>query len=295
MHCFSPNIFNFARKAQRPLIFDGAMGSLLQQLGVKSHGNLWTSLASINEPEMVLKIHSDYIISGADVITTNTFRSNPVAVSNDKSQILSDTLVKESLRIARLAIGSSDVLLAGSNPPAEDCYQKERTISNKLIQMNHRDHINLLIKYGCDFVLNETQSHLDEIEFIGSFCRKQNIPFVISLFFTDDLRLLSGEYIVDILPLVESYKPLAIGFNCISPATFQKLADKYEFNYNWGIYFNCGSGNYTDPEIRCGINENEYLAAVKNILVLRPSFIGACCGSNPKHIKQISEYFNGLS
>jgi len=74
------NLFTFSRKINRPLLLDGAMGSLLQQKGVKSEGELWTSVANLKIPELVFTIHDSYIKAGADIITTNTFRTNPLAV-----------------------------------------------------------------------------------------------------------------------------------------------------------------------------------------------------------------------
>src|SRR5690606_37986424 len=105
--------------------------------------------------------------------------------------------VRKSVTIAIEARDNLPVLIAGSNAPAEDCYQAERTLSKKDITYNHHKHIDLLMNAGCDFVLNETQSHIDEILIICKYCRKENIPFVISLFFNDELKLLSGEKLSD--------------------------------------------------------------------------------------------------
>ena len=62
---------------------------------------------------------------------------------------------------------------------------------------------------------------------------------------------------------------------------------------NWGLYLNCGSGNYYDKEITCGIDEISYADIVKSSLNLKPKLIGACCGSNPNHIKSLKKLING--
>jgi methionine synthase I (cobalamin-dependent) len=56
---------------------------------------------------------------------------------------------------------------------------------------------------------------------------------------------------------------------------------------------NCGSGNYDDKEICCSIPAVEYAEEIKNILPRSPSFVGACCGSNPSYIKLIKETLDG--
>ncbi len=284
------NPFNISRK-ERPLILDGAMGSLLQQKGLKPDKSSWMTLANFNHPELVREIHTEYIEAGADIITTNTFRTNPISLK-DKSIINKDKIVKNTVKLAIEARGKSNVFIAGSNAPAEDCYQKERTISASELIYNHQHHINQLYSAGVDFILNETQSHFDEINIICEYCYKEKIPFVVSLFIDEKLKLLSGEDIDFATKYISDYSPLAIGINCISPKIFEKYFFKKSFDYNWGIYLNCGSGNLSDNKIECGITPHVYITEIKKILSKNPSFVGACCGSNPNHIKELFNLFN---
>ncbi|MEJ2616991.1 MAG: homocysteine S-methyltransferase family protein, partial [Ignavibacteriaceae bacterium] len=75
------NPFSFAKRIGRPLILDGAMGSLLQQKA-KKEPDIWMSKVGLDNPELVYAIHEEYIEAGADIITTNTFRTNPAASKN---------------------------------------------------------------------------------------------------------------------------------------------------------------------------------------------------------------------
>jgi len=285
------NLFELSRRINRPLILDGAMGSLLQQKGVKAETNLWMSLTNINRPKKVLSIHKEYIKAGSDIITTNTFRTNPAALKGTKHNL--NKLVKASVNLALEAANDLPVLVAGSNPPAEDCYQVKRTISKKELDLNHKEHISKLMEYGSHFILNETQSHLDEIKIISKFCSKNKIPFIISLFFNQRLRILSGESLEDVINFILEYNPLAIGFNCILPSLMNIAMKRLKFNVNWGLYLNCGDGSYTDEDIKCGISPDNYLFEIKKYLTKKPSFIGSCCGSSPLHIKKIKEYLDG--
>src|SRR3989339_831373 len=90
-------LFLFAKRSNRPLLLDGAMGSLLQQRDIKSHPHLWMSLANITQPDEVVKIHKAYVKAGADIITTNTFRTNPTSVSKSDVKIKSSQFVKKSV------------------------------------------------------------------------------------------------------------------------------------------------------------------------------------------------------
>ncbi len=284
------NPFSLAVEKKRPLILDGAMGSQLQQAGVPIHKKAWMTLANTDFPEKVLKIHKDYISAGADIITSNTFRTNPSAVAGF-SETKQKELLKAALELAREAKDGKQVYIAASNAPAEDCYQKDRRLSNKELKYNHHKHIRLLIDNGPDFILNETQSHFDEIKIICEYCLRNDIPYLISLYLDENLRLLSGESPSDAVEFIRDFGPLAIGLNCISPAQF--TAVEREFDFNWGFYLNCGSGNPEDAIIKCGFSPGDYLALVKRSMEYSPSFIGACCGSGPEHIIKIREYLDG--
>jgi len=286
-------IRNYFNKIKIPLILDGAVGSLLQQKGFKADKDLWLTELNFKNPEIIIKVHEDYINSGCDIITTNTFRTNPAALKKSNSNLDINKLVKQSVTLARNVAEKYNKLVAGSNAPAEDCYQKERTLNYYDLLYNHEKHIDLLYYHQADFILNETLSHLDEIIIICEYCSKQNIPFVISLFVTDDLRILSGDYLSDVLKLVRDYNPLLISFNCISSDILKKIIDQEKLNFNWGFYLNCGNGNISDESIICGIDETQYSQIVQQYLNYDPKLIGACCGSNPKHISKIKKLLYG--
>ncbi len=286
------NLLERFNELNRPLILDGAMGSLLQQKGIEGDPVLWYSKINFDNPKLVKTIHEEYINAGADIITTNTFRTNPAAIKLSGHKIDETDFVKKSVRIAVDARNDKKIIIAGSNAPAEDCYQKERTISKFNLEYNHKKHIELLWESGADIIWNETHSHWDEIEIICKFCSTNSLPFAVNLYFEESLTLLSGEPLFEVVDFINEFKPEAIGFNCIKPEIFTKYFQNNYINGNWGFYFNCGAGNINDEHILCGINPQEYLNEIKNILPGRPAFIGSCCGSSPLHTKAIKDYLN---
>jgi homocysteine S-methyltransferase len=286
------NPFLAAKKKRRPLILDGAMGSLLQQKGFRSGGLSWMTDVNEESPETIISIQREYIEAGADIITTNTFRTNPV-VLRERSNANSRKLVKKAVQLSSEAKGNQKVFIAGSNAPAEDCYQKERTIVKKELELNHINHIDLLIDNGVDFILNETHSHFDEIKVICTHCSVHNIPYVLSMYVDSNLRILSGESIELVYNFVWEHNPLAIGLNCITPDVFESTIENLSKESEWGFYINCGAGLPYDENISCGIIPKEYAAFVKNQLNSKPSFVGSCCGSSPDHTKEIKKVIYG--
>ncbi len=212
------NPFEENKLNSTPLLLDGAIGSYLQQKGFETDDSIWTTEINQSNSEAIIQIHKDYIEAGADIITTNTFRTNP---SSLKKKGVSDVsyYVGQAVSLTKQSINGRKIYIAGSNAPAEDCYQVKRTLSNNELQMNHSKHIDLLIDNSVDFILNETQSHFDELKIICEHCDRNNIPYLISLYLTEDYKLLSGESVGSILTFLSHHNPIAIGFNCISYET----------------------------------------------------------------------------
>jgi heptosyltransferase-2 len=286
------NPFDKARKINRPLILDGAMGSMLQEKKLTSNKRVWSAKANDDSKLEVVTLHKDYIRAGADIITTNTFRTNPYSlISSGVTDIIGS--VNNAVEIAKRARGKAAILIAGSNPPAEDCYQVERTISQKDLEWNHKVHIDALMEAGCDFIMNETQSHFDEIKFISKYCGENHIPFVMNFFLKDKPKLLSGENLTDALEYVMKFNPIAIGFNCMTFEALELAVKRLKPEMNWGFYLNCGSGNLTDTKIDCAITPAEYARKAKEYLKFNPSFIGSCCGSTPDHTKKLKFMIDG--
>lgn len=287
------NPFALVQRIKRPLILDGAMGSLLQQRGYKVNNDIWTTKLNQSIPEIIINIHRSYIDAGADIITTNTFRTNTsslerVGINQNKK------FVRQAVNLAKAAKGDLPIFIAGSNAPAEDCYQRLRNLTKKELQVNHYNHIDLLYDNGVHFVLNETQSHFDEIKIICHYCSKNSIPYVVSLYSVDGRTILSGESLADVFHFIEEHEPLSIGINCISPKIFKTIVKNINTEFAWGFYLNCGAGLKTDRKLKSGITPNDYSLFVTDCLKKNPAFIGACCGSTPEHIRAIKRLVDGF-
>jgi homocysteine S-methyltransferase len=292
MNFSSENLFSVSNLKGKPLILDGAMGSLLQQRGFQSKDSTWMTMVNQNFPETIISTHKEYIEAGADIITTNTFRTNPLAL--EKLGISNSIdYVKNAVFLSKEAATNSSVIIAGSNAPAEDCYQKKRQLTKKQLELNHYNHIDLLINNGVDFILNETQSHLDEIMIICKFCKHENIPYVLSLYVDDNLKLLSGESIEVATKFIQEHNPLAIGFNCIDPGVFSNIMNNSTPDFVWGFYLNCGAVLPTNKDVSCGIAPEKYMTIIKKYVGMNPSFIGSCCCSSPEHTRSIRMVIDG--
>lgn len=286
------DIENFKKTVNRPLILDGAVGSLLQQQGINDK-ELWTSRANITQKEKVINVHRMYAEAGADILTTNTFRTNPLAFENSGLDLSYTEFMKQSVNLAAEAVSGKNIFIAASNSPAEDCYHLERKLETSELRDNHHKHIEELWNTRkVDFILNETFGHLDEIKIVCEFCSHNEIPFVISLFSIDGKNILSGESIKETVDFVKSFSPLSISFNCVFPEVFTDIYSVLNFDFSNAFYLNCGSGKLEDEDIECGISPEEYSKTITRFVNDKTFFVGSCCGSTPEHIKILRKYFD---
>ena len=98
------------------IILDGGMGAELEKLGASMDDDLWSGRCSVDNPEIVYKAHQNFIQSGSDVITTNTYASTPISMKEYGYENHIEEWNKASVKIAKKVIDNSNynVCVAGS-------------------------------------------------------------------------------------------------------------------------------------------------------------------------------------
>ncbi len=90
------------------LIFDGAMGTMLQKKGLKLGQN--PEILNLTNPEIIEEVHREYIESGCNVITTNTFGANELKLKLCNLEV--EEAIDSALEIAKRARGDEDIYIA---------------------------------------------------------------------------------------------------------------------------------------------------------------------------------------
>src|SRR5438105_2704044 len=142
------------------LVFDGAMGSLLYERGVFVTQNF--EQLNATRPDVVRKIHEDYVGSGAQVITTNTFGANSFCLDRHG---LGDQVRAYNLAGARLArqAAGDDVWVAGSVGPTGLVPGVASQAELDLAFATFFEQATALVEGGVDVLVLETFRHLEEM------------------------------------------------------------------------------------------------------------------------------------
>ena len=277
------------------LILDGATGTELNRRGVDTGLPLWSANALMNDRDakILQQIHEDYLRAGADIITTNTFRTHcrALAPSGNADRALEFTC--RAVDIARAAIASvpSDKLrfIAGSISTLEDCYRPDLVPPDDELRAEHSERIHHLIECGVDLILIETVNTIREAVVMAKLATITGTPVIVSFVCNREGKILSGETLTDaanqLLPLGIS----VIGVNCGPTPNLAKPLAELQIacgkDFPLIAYGNIG---YADEKVGWVNTDSENPNAYCEHAIHWPAkIIGGCCGTTPEHIHQL--------
>ncbi len=283
-------------RAGPPLLLDAAMGSDLDRRGMPTTLPLWSAVGLIERPELVRQIHVENLLAGADIITTNTFRSTARTLRTaglDPARATAlDALAVELAGQARQEAGRPNSRIAGSIAPLEDCYLPVFETPEDAAFDEHRAQALSLAATGVDFLMIETMPTAIEARIALLAARETGLPvtvgFVCAPLKTADspVRLLSGETLAEAVRTVEASGPAAIFVNCAAPLVI--LAALRELRMLTGLpvggYANVGQVDEAvgwSPDDR--VTGCAYAQEARRWLETGARVIGGCCGTNPTH------------
>ena len=275
----------------KPLILDGATGTEIDRRGIETTLPLWSAGALKTHPDVVREIHIDYLRAGADIITTNTFRTHAHNMNSAEEAREMTILAAQLAREAVAEVGQT-AFVAGSVAPLEDCYSPELTPSEAYCQREHARMVQNQVDGGVDFILIETMHTIYETRAAAKAAHEAKIPFVVSFIINDEGNLLSGETLKDAVDAMTPLKPAALMLNCIPVNQIETalLELKNLTDLPIGAYGNMGTvDEVTGWAIDDDLTPVHYCHRAEKWLELGAKIVGSCCGSNPEHTRALRE------
>ena len=279
-------------------LLDGAMGSEFKKRGFSLPNHIWSAQMNLEAQEIVTQIHHEYLESGANYITTNTFRTTPRAyiktgINKVDGTLFAEKSLKNAVNIAK-SVADSKSLVLGSIAPLEDCYKPNLFPGNKVAHTEFRQLLEWFNNLDIDIFLIETMNNLEETEICINEALKFNKPIWVSFVIQNHNHILSGESMLDALSLLHKYDIESMLINCnplnTTENTLKIISDNWD--KRWGIYPNLGIGNPSpNGDIKKLYSDKVFLSTTEKAINLGASLIGGCCGSSPRHIRLLHETF----
>ena len=203
------------RLRERPLLGDGAMGTMLYARGVPLDACF--DVLNVNEPKIVQGIHTEYIQAGADWIETNTFGANrfKLAVHGLSSRVREINLRGVKLaRDVRETMGR-DVFVMGSIGPLGKYLAPLGSITPDEARAAFLEQAEGLLEGGVDGFVVETFSDLTEMRLAVEAIRAvTDLPVVTQVAFTQDHVTFLGQTPTEVVRTLRELPVQVIGANC---------------------------------------------------------------------------------
>ena len=277
---------------ERALLFDGAMGTMLQESGLKP-GGCPEELNSSN-PEAVKAVHKKYIDAGADIVTTNTFGGTRPKLEEyglaDRLDELNAAAVKAAKDAAE--VSGRTVFVAGGMGPTGKFIKPIGSMSYDEAYEAFAEQARSLAAAGADLLIIETMSDIKEARAAVIAAKAvTSLPVAITMSFQQDLRTLLGTPPEVAVSVFEAVGADIIGANCsLGPEGLYEVAKVMARVARVPLMFqpNAGLPKLVDGKTVYPAPPEELAEYAKKFLDLGVAVIGSCCGSTPEHTRAMA-------
>lgn len=278
---------------KRPLLFDGAMGTMLYQAG-RSLDECLDAL-NLSHPEIVSSVYRSYISAGADIIETNTFGANRIRLEHHGLAEKVRDIAFRGVKLAReeREISGKPVLIAGSIGPTGRTIAPIGTLSAQEARDAFLEQIEALLEAGVDLLVFETIGSLDEMSAaLDAADACADLPIVALMTFAEDGRTISGHEPHEVVRELAQRNVTAIGANCsVGPQRLLQVIGRMQAvcegiddapalaaipNAGWPTIVGSRLIYRSSPE---------YFATFASDAIARGArIVGGCCGTTGEHI-----------
>lgn len=272
---------------QQYILFDGAMGTMIQKNGLKV-GEL-PELLNLTNPDIIERIHAQYIEAGSDIITTNTFGANALKFKDCGFDV--STIITKAVQIAKRA--ALDKYVALDIGPIGKIMEPTGDLKFDDAYELFKEQVVAGCEAGADLILLETFSDLYEMK-AGILAAKENsdLPVFCSVTFQEDGRTLMGTDPITMVNMLQDMGIDALGINC-SLGPMQMLDIIQEITQYSRIPVmvqpNAGLPKIVNGETIFEVNIDEFISAVSKMMEQGIHIVGGCCGTTPQYISKLKQ------
>ncbi|UZD42549.1 homocysteine S-methyltransferase family protein [Selenomonas sputigena] len=270
-------------------IFDGAMGTMLQEGGLKPGG--CPELMNLEQPDVVQKIHESYIEAGATMIETNTFGASALKLDHYGLEDRVKEINEAAVKIAREASKGRAKIVGSLGPTGrfivplgdlefEDAYQ------------SFYEQAKTLADAGADYLLFETCIDIQEMR-AGLLAAKDatSLPIICQLSYSEDGRTVTGTDPQTAAITLEALGADIIGVNCsLGPKELVPIVKTLAENCSVPISVlpNAGMPRLENGRTIFPMGPEEFASWGAKLVAAGATYLGGCCGTTPAHIKALA-------
>ncbi len=282
--------------AERILVCDGAMGTMLYAKGITVHQNF--DGLNLAQPGLVGEVHRAYVQAGVDIIETNTFGANRIKLGSYGIAEQMVQINRAGVRLARSA-APPGVLVAGAIGPLGLASAPLDEDTRALAQAAFAEQAGALLDEGIDLFILETFPGVAELRCaIAAVRGLGDTPIVAQLTFDDQGVTPHGDTAEQAAAALDALPVQAIGANCcVGPQPMYGVIERMVPHTRKPLAAqpNAGSPQLINQRLHY-LTSPDYLALyAKRFAKLGARLLGGCCGTTPDHLRAVCEVARALS
>ena len=289
--------------ASRPVLADGAMGTVLYARGVFI--NRCYDELNLSDPGLILAIHEEYLQAGAEILETNTFGANSFRLARHGLAGKVAEINAAGVRQARMAVEhikdkqAGEAWVAGSVGPLGVRLEPLGKTGLDEARAAFAEQIDALAQAGADMLILETMPALNEAQQALIAAREvaPDLPVLVMVTVDDDSNCLDGSSPEQAARLLTEWGADAIGVNCSTgPATVLTAIECMRKATTLPLAAMPNAGMPRAVEGRnIYLCSPEYMASfARKAIAAGAQIVGGCCGTTPNHIRAMRSAMRAL-
>ena len=284
------------RLQEKPLIFDGAMGTTIYSKGVFI--NTCFDELNISNSDLIKEIHEGYIRAGSDVILTNTFGANSINLKKYGLKDKVKEINKAGVDIAKSVAGNNIYVLGsiGSRLKLGSVLTSE---NKKEIEESYFEQLEILKESGVDGVMFETYFDICELLLGAKIAKELNLSVIASMTLRKELETPAGLDIRVALEKLDKSEYIdALGLNCsVGPHAMLSAVQKVIGAISKPLIIQPNANALKKVDGRTiYMNTPEYFTSyAKKYIELGVMGVGGCCGTDSTHIEDMAKALKAIT
>ena len=277
--------------ARGPVITDGAWGTQLQSRGLT--GGVCPDQWNLLHPEIVEQVPRAYVDAGSQIVLTNTFRANGVALASYDLAAQAVEINRAGVEISRRAAGDRAHVFASIGPSGKMLISGE--VSEETLQHAFAEQANAMAAAGADGIVIETMAELEEAELALAAAKQTGLPVVACVVFDSGPQndcTMMGVTPEQAAQRLTSAGADVVGANCGQGIeSYVNICRRMRAVTDKPIWIkaNAGLPEIIDGEVVYQATPDQFAVHALALLAAGAQFIGGCCGTAPDFITALSQ------
>ncbi len=278
-----------------PVILDGATGTNLMKAGMPI--GVCPEKWVMEHPDVLIKLQSDFVEAGSNIVYAPTFTGNRIKLEEYGLEASLEEINTTLVKLSKEAVGDKALVAGDMTMTGKQLFPLGELMFEELVEV-YKEQAKVLDAAGVDLFVVETMMSLQECRAAVLAIREvSDLPIMVSLTYNEDGRTLYGTPPETAVVVLQSLGVDVIGINCSTgPMEMVEPVKKMAQYATIPILAkpNAGLPELVDGETVYRMTPEEFAKAGVALVQAGAAIVGGCCGTEPAHIKALSDAVRGM-